>query len=236
MYQALQITINEALGTIKSMGYRHSADQILDAAVAIALESGIAAVTYGSVGTRLSVSSRTVVYYFPTKLDLVTAVIGALGADMVVLLEAAFGSEPRSPKELMARAWPVLTTPTADRVFALYFEIVGLASSGQAPYDDLASDLVGGWVDWLAPRVRGSSEAVRRRRALAAVGQIDGLLLLRQILGAEAADAAAREAGVAPGPRKRALQQEMATLEADESDRRAMLEVAALMESLRAEG
>jgi AcrR family transcriptional regulator len=183
------------------MGYRHSAEEILDAAVAIALESGIAAVTYGSVGRRLSVSSRTVVYYFPTKLDLVTAVIGVLGADMIVLLEEAFGSEPRSPDELVARAWPVLTTPSGDRVFALYFEIVGLASSGTAPYDELASGLVGGWVDWLAPRVRGSSGAVRRRRALAAVGQIDGLLLLRQVLGAEPADAAAREAGVPPPAR-----------------------------------
>lgn len=36
--------------------------------------------------------------------------------------------------------------------------------------------------------------------------------------------------------RKHALHEEIAALEADESDRREMLEVAALMESLRAEG
>jgi predicted transcriptional regulator len=36
--------------------------------------------------------------------------------------------------------------------------------------------------------------------------------------------------------RKHALHEEMATLESDEFDRREMLEVAALMESLRAEG
>ena len=36
--------------------------------------------------------------------------------------------------------------------------------------------------------------------------------------------------------RKQALREEMAALEADEGDRREMLEVAALMESLRAEG
>ncbi|MGD0881045.1 MAG: hypothetical protein ABSB09_05710 [Acidimicrobiales bacterium] len=36
--------------------------------------------------------------------------------------------------------------------------------------------------------------------------------------------------------RKQTLHEEMAALEADESDRREMLEVAALMESLRAEG
>ncbi len=36
--------------------------------------------------------------------------------------------------------------------------------------------------------------------------------------------------------RKQALREEMAALEADEGDRREMLEIAALMESLRAEG
>lgn len=36
--------------------------------------------------------------------------------------------------------------------------------------------------------------------------------------------------------RKQALREEMAALEADEDDRREMLEVAGLMESLRAEG
>jgi len=193
------------LTTIKGVGYRHSVDEILDAAVAIALEEGIAAVTYSSVGKRLSISSRTVVYYFGTKLDLVSAVIGVIGTEMVVLLEEAFGSQPRSQKELVTRAWPVLTTPTADRVFALYFEIVGLASTGQAPYDALAAGLVTGWVDWLEPRVRGSSDTVRRRRALATVSQIDGLLLLRQIVGAEAADEAAREAGVLGGRSPRTI-------------------------------
>jgi AcrR family transcriptional regulator len=180
------------------MGYRHSADEILDAAVAITLESGLAALTFGRVGKRLGISDRTVVYYFPTKLDLIDAVAGSLVADMVELLEDAFGSEPLDQKDLLKRAWPVLTTPSADRVFALYFEIVGLASSGGAPYDALAAGLVAGWVDWLAPRMLGGRADVRRRRALATVAQIDGLLLVRLVLGAAAGDAAAREAGVTP--------------------------------------
>lgn len=183
-------------GTIKVMGYRHSPEEILEAAVAVTLESGMGALTYSSVGRRLSISGRTVVYYFPTKTDLVTAVAGAVVGDMVTLLEVAFGSEPLSPQDLLNRAWPVLATPSADKVFALYFEIVGLASSGQAPFDTLAAGLVDGWVDWLSPRVLGSTKEIRRRRALATVGQVDGLLLLRQVLGAEAADDAAREVGI----------------------------------------
>jgi AcrR family transcriptional regulator len=178
------------------MGYRHSAGEILQAAVTIALESGIAALTFSRVGKRLKISDRTVVYYFPTKLRLIDAVAGALATDMMHLLEDAFGSEPLSQEELMNRAWPVLTTPSADRVFALYFEIIGLASSGQAPYDALAGGLLAGWVDWLGPRTHGGSAETRRRRALATVAQIDGLLLVRRVLGADAGETAAREAGI----------------------------------------
>jgi AcrR family transcriptional regulator len=196
LYCTVHFRVREPVGTIKRMGYRHSADEILEAAVELTLESGIAALTYSSVGRRLSISGRTVVYYFPSKLDLVTAVAGALVGDMVVLLEEAFGSEPLDPQDLMARAWPVLTTPAADRVFALYFEIVGLASSGTPPYDELAPGLVAGWVDWLEPRMLGRTTAVRRRTALATVGHIDGLLLVRRILGARAGDDAARAAGI----------------------------------------
>jgi len=178
------------------MGYRHSADEILEAAVAVVLESGLAALTFSRVGKRLGISDRTVVYYFPTKPDLINAVVGALVTDLMQLLEDGFGSKPLSQKDLMNRAWPVLTTASADRVFALYFEIIGLASSGHAPYDALAAGLVAGWVDWLAPRMIGSRAEVRRRRALATVAQIDGLLLVRHVLGAVSGDAAAREVGI----------------------------------------
>ncbi len=178
------------------MGYRHSRVDILGAATAVALEHGMAALTFGKVGERLGISDRTVVYYFPTKPTLVLAVAEALGAHLMELLDRAFGSQPRSQQELLRRAWPALTTGDADRVFALYFEMVGLASARQSPYDEIAAAMAAGWVEWLTPRTLGSSADIRRRRALATVAQIEGLLLVRQVLGAEAADVAARELGL----------------------------------------
>lgn len=177
------------------MGYRHSRDEILEAAIAVALDAGMAGLTFSKVGERLGISDRMVVYYFPSKRALAVAVVEALGADLQHLLADAFGPEPRRQHELVRRAWPVLTTPRADRVFSIFFEIVGLASAGQAPYQQLAPALVEGWVQWLTPRTVGSTVDVRRRRALATVAQIDGLLLLRRTVGTEAADAAARELG-----------------------------------------
>lgn len=178
------------------MGYRHAKEEILRAATAVALEAGIARLTFAAVGKRLNISDRTVVYYFPTKAALVTAVIETLGSDLESILEAAFGTEPLSAAGLAKRAWPVMTAPAADRVFALYFEIIGLAASGQEPFDGLARALLEGWVAWLAPHTIGSDATTQRAQALSAIAQLDGLLLVRQLLGSDAGEQAAREAGV----------------------------------------
>lgn len=178
------------------MGYKHSRDDILSAACAVALEHGMSGLTFSAVGLRAGVSDRTVVYYFPSKSDLVVSVTSALGSDLQVLLADAFGAEPLLPGDLLARAWPVLATPAADPIFALVFEIIGHASAGRAPYDDLAAHLITAWVEWLTPRTKGSTPAIRRCRALATLAQLDGLLLIRHIAGPEAGDQAAMGLGV----------------------------------------
>jgi AcrR family transcriptional regulator len=178
------------------MGYRHSRDEILRAATAVALEFGLARLTFAAVARYLGTSDRMVVYYFPTKAALVTAVIQQFGSGLRHLLESAFGVTPLDVHDLVRQAWPVLTTPAADRIFARYFELVGLAAAGQAPFDGVAQDLLLGWVEWLTPRTRGDDDATRRGGALAAIAQLDGLLLLRHLLGAPMADQAARAAGV----------------------------------------
>ena len=81
-------------------------------------------------------------------------------------------------------------------VFAVFFEIVGLASARIEPYASLAPRLMDGWVAWLEPRVAASTRAQRRQQALAAVATLDGLLLLRRMSGARAANSAARELGL----------------------------------------
>lgn len=181
------------------MGYRHTREEILEAATAVAVEDGFASLTFGAVGKRLGVADRTVVYYFPTKPELAVAVVQQLGANLEALLEAAFGTEPRTPADLVRRAWPVLASEANDRVFALFFEVIGLAAARQTPYDTLARAVVRRWVEWLSAHILGDDELERRQTALAAVAQIDGLLLLRHLLGPEAAQSAALAAGVAVG-------------------------------------
>lgn len=179
------------------MGYRHSQEEMLAAAVAVALEGGISSVTFGAVAKHAGVSDRMVVYYFPTKAELLTAVTVALGGQLQELLGGAFGDEPLDRHDLLARAWSALARPQADPIFAVYFEILGLAAAGHQPFKELASAQTEAWVQWLLPRLTGADRATKRRQALATLAVIDGLLLLRQIHGPAAANAAARELGIA---------------------------------------
>ena len=57
------------------MGYRHSRQEILDGALATAMDDGLSQLTFGRVAKRLGINDRTVVYYFPTKDALITEVV-----------------------------------------------------------------------------------------------------------------------------------------------------------------
>jgi hypothetical protein len=92
-------------------------------------------------------------------------------------------------------AWPILARTDADPVFALFFEASGLAATGRDPYRTLVPQLVDAWITWAAEFIAGAP-ARRRAEAEAAIAQLDGLLLLRQLAGPDAADRAARRIGV----------------------------------------
>lgn len=163
--------------------------------MAQAIDDGLSQVTFGRVAKRLGISDRTVVYYFPTKDDLITNVIASMGTDLQAALAAAFPATADGHLDLVRAAWPVLATPEADPTFALFFEATGLAAAGRDPYASLVPQLIGAWVAWLMTMLDGD-EGQRRSEAEATVAMVDGLLLLRQIQGPEAADRAASRLGV----------------------------------------
>lgn len=177
------------------MGYRHRREDLLDAAVEVARADGLGSLTFGRVARQVGTNDRTVVYYFPTKADLIGAVLMALGADLQALLAEAFGEHPLAPVDLGRRAWPVLSRPETQPVFALFFEILGLAAVGTQPFAELAPGLLDEWLRWLEPKVAIEDPTQRHAAALALLAQIDGLLLLRTAAGQDAVQAAARVLG-----------------------------------------
>lgn len=177
------------------MGHKHTKEQILDGALATALEDGLSRLTFGRVAKQLGVNDRIVVYYFPTKDDLVAEVLTSMGLQLQATLAAAFTSRADDHLALVRTAWPVLARPEADPVFGLFFEANGLAATGREPYRTVVPALVEAWIDWAATFVDRPAKQ-RRIEAETAIAMIDGLLLLRQLAGPAAADRAARRLGV----------------------------------------
>jgi AcrR family transcriptional regulator len=178
------------------MGHRHAKAEILKGALAAALEEGLSQLTFGRLAKRLRINDRTIVYYFPTKDDLIGEVIVSMGVQLQDMLAKAFSHPVADHLDLARAAWPVLARTEADPIFALFFEANGLAAAGRTPYDTLVPQLVEAWIGWTSTFVTGTAKQ-RRIEAETAIAVIDGLLLLRQLGGPAAAKRAARRLGVA---------------------------------------
>lgn len=177
--------------TIKGVGYRYTKEQILEGALSAALEEGVSRLTFGRLAKQLGISDRVIVYYFPSKDDLVSEVLAALGSELQRALAPVFAQKVSDHAQMLRRAWPVVARDDLDGTFALFFEASGLAASGCEPYRTVVPRLVQGWIDWAASFIDGTPTH-RRREAAATIAAVDGLLLLRQLAGPEAADGAAK--------------------------------------------
>ncbi len=177
------------------MGHKHTKDEILAGALEAAIDEGLSQLTFGRLAKRLGISDRIVVYYFPTKDDLITEVIVSLGQQLQATLAAAFPAPAADHVALARTAWPILAQAEVDPVFALFFEAIGLAVTGREPYHTLVSQLIEAWIAWASGLVEGTP-AVRRAEAEAAVALIDGLLIMRLTAGPDQANRAARRLGI----------------------------------------
>lgn len=177
------------------MGYKYSEEEILSAAAAFALEEGLSTLTFGRLAKRIGIADRSIVYYFPTKVELLSRTAAVIGAQLQDVLEDAFGETPLESDDLIRKAWPILTTREADPIFKIFFEIVGLGSASIAPFDAIGPTLINAWAEWLVPRITDGSESA----AYSILAILDGLLLLRHTCGPEAAEQAAEMMGLALG-------------------------------------
>ncbi len=178
------------------MGYRHSRDDILAAALEAAMAEGLSQLTFGRLAKRIGVSDRVIVYYFPTKDELIREVLVTLGSRLQAALSGAFTTPAEDHLQLARAAWPHLAHVEVDAVFAIFFEFNGLAAAGREPYRTLATQLVADWSSWLESFFTGTRQR-RRVEAETTLALIDGLLLLRQLAGPQAAARAAKRLGIA---------------------------------------
>ncbi|MEM9459229.1 MAG: TetR/AcrR family transcriptional regulator [Myxococcota bacterium] len=180
------------------MGYKHRHEDILTAAVQASIEDGMGSLSYRRLAKRLGIPDRTIVYYFPTKEALIEAVLEAHATQLQAILLEAFGRPARDSMDLLRMAWPVVACPNADPVFRVFFEITGLAVRGVAPFDRLVPESLEAWIAMLMPLL-DVPPSKKRAEAEATLATVDGLLLMRQLMGPAAAERAATRLGITAG-------------------------------------
>ena len=116
------LQIASAVPTTVKAVVSHAKDELLAAAIDVARDEGLRQLSFGRVAKRAGTNDRTVVYYFPSKEQLVREVLLALSRDLESRLAGVGGERLRDHRELLEVAWPVLAHPDADAAFALSFE------------------------------------------------------------------------------------------------------------------
>jgi AcrR family transcriptional regulator len=177
------------------MGHKHTKAELLSYALDEVFDHGLSQLTFGRLARRLGVSDRIVVYYFPTKDVLITEVLLGVGARLQQVLGEAFVEPAADHRGLARAAWPVLARAEVDPLFAVFFEANGLAAARRTPYREVLGQLVEAWISWLGPLLDGPP-ARQRAEAAATIALVDGLLLLRQLAGPDAAEQAAASLGL----------------------------------------
>jgi hypothetical protein len=93
-----------------------SRDEILAGALATAFEDGLSRLSFGRVAKHLGVNDRIVVYYFPTKDDLVSEVVVAMGIQRQQALALAFAApKPRPPSPSWTDSSSSANSPARSR-------------------------------------------------------------------------------------------------------------------------
>ncbi len=177
------------------MGHRHTKVEILEAGLAAAIKEGLSQLTFGRLAKRLGINDRTIVYYFPSKDDLISEVIVSMGLQLQATLASAFIEPATDHIGLLKAAWPVLARVEVDPIFSLFFEANGLAATGRDPYRTLVPMLVETWIEWTTTFLKGTTKQ-RRIEAETAIAVLDGLILLRLLSGPVAAQRAAHRLGI----------------------------------------
>lgn len=171
---------------------RHDRGELLRAAVEVCSEGGLDALSFQAVSRRSGVPDRTVVYYFPTKPDLVEAVLEVMAGELMARLQTAVGDGRRSARQLGSAVWAVLTDDAVRPAGRVWLEMAVRASEEKGPYRLAAQKLAEAWLGWLEDRIQAPTPARRKRAAAALLAQLDGALLLQQMGLVDAATEAMR--------------------------------------------
>lgn len=165
--------------------------QVVEALVPHILATGLSRASLRQLANAAGVSDRMLLYYFADKAEVLAAVMGRLAGDMAARLEAALPAGERLPAaELAARAARVATSAEFSPFMRLCLEIIAAAARGAEPFEAVARQITGGFIDWIVQRLDAEGDPDPAGTAAAILALVDGLALVEAGAGRERVEAA----------------------------------------------
>ena len=126
-------------------------DTILEAATDLFGARGVEAVSLDQIATEVGVAKQTLLYWFPSKDDLVEQVLAATAAELAVVVEAAIRSAPDDPLDRIEAVVKAVFRPAVRRpaLLGLVREISRLPTSSSDALTTRVQPLVARAVEWM---------------------------------------------------------------------------------------
>jgi AcrR family transcriptional regulator len=144
--------------------HEHRRGELLNAAVAYAVENGITDLSLRPLAAALGVSHKTLLYHFGTKEDLFTEIVHEWQArEQRLVLERSEHKESSGFFDLLRSAWDDLTAAGTENFLRFRFEVLGLAREQPGRYEDFLRSTYAQWPAIIESGLR--TEGLPRKRA-----------------------------------------------------------------------
>ena len=128
-------------------------------------------------------SDRMLLYYFDTKEALIESVLALMIDGFTEALDQLVGKDKLSAEDLLQRLSRQVEGPSMRPMLTLWFEVIGLALRGEAPYNAIAKKMMRLWED----KIRDNLTAADREQAADVFALLEGRIMVR-LLTQEASD------------------------------------------------
>ena len=142
------------------------------------LATGLNATSLRPLAAAVGTSDRMLLYYFPDKAALITAILGCIVERLQATLNERVPSGRRlDPPDMVRTLWRLLREPQLHPYMQIWLELAGFASRGEEPHRTIGAAIAGGFLDWIEARLN-AAEREAREQATTILTQIEGMLLL----------------------------------------------------------
>ena len=150
--------------------------ELVEAIAAIVLQEGLDALALRGLAGRLSTSGRMLLYYFGNKEALIRAVLTHISARMTPLQDAVASGPRVSAGRFLDAMMQTSASAHIAPIMRVWTEVVARAARGEAPYREVADQIVVEWLDWINGRLLPDPDNDAKARAILSI--MEGVTIL----------------------------------------------------------